>query len=85
MHGSQGLILSFPLNAPGIAREELSQPVFSGISVLNFPELHEESIPELAFMRACSKMMQVGVGAHDYVVHLPPFNSDGYIFAHEGV
>jgi hypothetical protein len=63
-----GLILSplppLPLNATGIAREELSQPVFSGISVLNFPELHEESIPELAFMRACSKMMQVGLSVY---------------------
>jgi hypothetical protein len=38
--------------------------VFSGISVLNFPELHEESIPELAFMRAASKMMQVGALNH---------------------
>jgi kinetochore protein Nuf2 len=43
----------------------MSQPAFSGINALNYPELHEESIPELAFFRACSKMMSV-CGVHDF-------------------
>ena len=50
---------------PGITKEEMSQPAFSGINALNYPELHEESIPELAFFRACTKMMTV-CGVHDF-------------------
>jgi len=49
----------------GITKEEMSQPAFSGINALNYPELHEESIPELAFFRACAKMMTV-CGVHDF-------------------
>ncbi len=36
----------------GITREELSQPAFQGLSALTYPELHEDSIPRLAFFRA---------------------------------
>ncbi|CAM9163119.1 unnamed protein product, partial [Chrysoparadoxa australica] len=43
----------------GISREEMSQPVFAGLNVLNHAELHEDSIPELALYRACSRMMEV--------------------------
>ncbi len=43
----------------GITREDMAQPQFAGLSALNFAELQEESIPELAFFRACSKMMEV--------------------------
>lgn len=32
-----------------ISKEEIEQPVFGAMHVLEFPELHEESIPELAF------------------------------------
>jgi kinetochore protein Nuf2 len=49
----------------GITREEMSQPVFAGLNVLNYAELHEESIPELAFYRAASKMMAVSC-VHDF-------------------
>ncbi len=35
-----------------VRKEELDQPHFEGISILSYPELHEESIPELAFSRA---------------------------------
>ncbi len=49
----------------GITKDEMSQPAFSGINALNYPELHEESIPELAFFRACTKMMTV-CGVHDF-------------------
>lgn len=37
----------------------MAQPAFQGLAALNFPELHEESIPELNFFRACHKMMTV--------------------------
>lgn len=43
----------------GVTREEMSQPAFAGLSALNYPELHEDSIPELSFLRACSKMMAI--------------------------
>ncbi len=43
----------------GTTREDMAQPQFAGLSALNFAELQEESIPELAFFRACSRMMEV--------------------------
>ncbi|CCI49179.1 unnamed protein product [Albugo candida] len=41
----------------GITKEEMGQPAFSGLRALDFPELHEESIPELTFFRTISKLM----------------------------
>ncbi|DAZ98771.1 TPA: hypothetical protein N0F65_003987 [Lagenidium giganteum] len=52
-------------NIMGITREEMSQPAFSGLSALNFPELHEESIPELTFFRTASKLMHA-CGVYDF-------------------
>ena len=49
----------------GISREEMSQPAFSGLSVLNYPELHEESISQLNSFRAVSKMMEI-CGIQDF-------------------
>jgi kinetochore protein Nuf2 len=49
----------------GITKEELSQPAFAGLSVLNYPELHEESIPEIATFRAVSKMTAI-CGMNDF-------------------
>lgn len=49
----------------GIHRDEMSQPAFSGLAVLNYPELHEESIPQINSFRACSKMMEV-CGIQDF-------------------
>ena len=49
---------TIPCNA-GTTKEEMAQPAFQGLAALNFPELHEESIPELNFFRACHKMMTV--------------------------
>ena len=49
----------------GITRDEMCQPAFVGLSALNYPELHEDSIPELAFLRACCKMMSI-CGIHDF-------------------
>jgi Nuf2 family len=40
-----------------VTREEMSQPAFEGLNVLNYAQLHEDSLPELAFFRAVSKMM----------------------------
>lgn len=42
----------------GVTRDEMGQMAFAGISVLNYPELHEESIPQLNSFRACSRMME---------------------------
>ncbi|GMI12751.1 hypothetical protein TrVE_jg1684 [Triparma verrucosa] len=49
----------------GITREDMSQPAFAGLSSLNYPELHEDSIPELAFLRAAGKTMKI-CGIPDY-------------------
>lgn len=43
----------------GTSREEMAQPAFSGLSQLNYPELHEDSIPQINSFRACQKMMEV--------------------------
>lgn len=51
----------------GITREEINQPAFSGLTVLNFPELHEDSIPELNLFRACQKMMDT-CGIQDFTI-----------------
>ena len=42
----------------GITVEEMSQPVFSGLSELSFPELHEESIPQINFFRSLQKLLR---------------------------
>lgn len=43
----------------GITRDEMGQMAFAGISVLNYPELHDESIPQLNSFRAVVKMMEI--------------------------
>ncbi len=43
----------------GITREEILQPQFNGLQVLNNPELHDESIPNLHAFRAVSQMMKI--------------------------
>ncbi|CAG9462385.1 unnamed protein product [Pedinophyceae sp. YPF-701] len=49
----------------GVTREELQQPVFAAIDAFEFPELHDESIPVMAFGRALQKLM-FAAGAHDF-------------------
>ncbi|KAG5191100.1 Nuf2 family-domain-containing protein [Tribonema minus] len=49
----------------GVTREEMNQPVFAGLNVLNYAQLHEDSVPELAFFRAVSKMMTASC-VHDF-------------------
>lgn len=49
----------------GISREEMIQPAFSGLKVLSFPEMHDDSIPFLNIFRACTKMMEIS-GIQDF-------------------
>ena len=51
----------------GTTREEMSQPAFAGMSVLSYPDLHEDSIPQLHSLRACSRMMEV-CGIDDFSI-----------------
>lgn len=46
-------------------REELQQPVFMAIDALEFPELHDESIPAMAFIRHLTKLLQAA-GVRDF-------------------
>jgi kinetochore protein Nuf2 len=43
----------------GMSRDEMSQPAFAGLGTLSYPELHEDSVPQLNSFRACSKMMDI--------------------------
>ena len=49
----------------GVTREELQQPVFVAIDALEFPELHDESIPALAFIRHLARLMHAA-GVRDF-------------------
>ena len=51
----------------GITEEEMSQPAFSGLSALSFPELHDDSVRNLNSFRACSKMMEL-CGVQDFTI-----------------
>ena len=48
-------------------REELQQPVFAAIDALEFPELHDESIPAISFLRHLGRLM-VASGIRDFSV-----------------
>lgn len=41
----------------GITAEEMSQGKFEGLAALSFPELHDRSVPEIAYWRTVSKLM----------------------------
>lgn len=43
----------------GTTREEMHQPRFAGLEALQHPELHEDSIPVVAFIRELSKLLEV--------------------------
>ncbi|KAG2430364.1 hypothetical protein HYH02_013726 [Chlamydomonas schloesseri] len=49
----------------GISREELMQPKFSALSVFEFPELHDESIPTTNFFRHLTRLMLI-CGVKDF-------------------
>ena len=51
----------------GITKEEIAQPAFLGLNALNYPELHEDSVPRLNSYRACGKMMEI-CGIQDFTV-----------------
>ena len=46
-------------------REELQQPVFLAIDTLEYPELHDESIPTLAFIKSLNRLL-VAAGIKDF-------------------
>jgi kinetochore protein Nuf2 len=50
-----------------ITRDELTQPAFAGLNAINYPELHEESIPQLNSLRAIQKMMEL-CDIHDFSI-----------------
>lgn len=45
--------------------EELQQPVFVAIDALEFPELHDESIPAVAFVRHLGRLL-AAAGVRDF-------------------
>ena len=45
----------------------MNQAAFSGLTVLTYPELHEDSIPQINSLRAVSKMMQT-CGLDDFSI-----------------
>ncbi|KAG2444243.1 hypothetical protein HXX76_001000 [Chlamydomonas incerta] len=49
----------------GVSREELMQPKFSALSVFEFPELHDESIPTTNFFRHLTRLMLI-CGVKDF-------------------
>ncbi|PNH12206.1 putative kinetochore protein NUF2 [Tetrabaena socialis] len=49
----------------GVTREELMQPKFSALSVFEYPELHDESIPTTNFFRHLTKLMMI-CGVRDF-------------------
>ncbi len=46
-------------------REEQQLPVFMATDTLEFPELHDESIPYMTFFRNCTKLL-AAAGVHDF-------------------
>lgn len=49
----------------GLTREDMTQPKFSGLGALSYPEIHQESIPELTFFRAARRLM-AACGVDDF-------------------
>lgn len=55
-----------------MSREELQQPVFAALDVLEYPELHDESIPFLAYSRCLARLMTAS-GVRDFSLQANPF------------
>lgn len=49
-------------------REDMLQPSFSGIDALEYPELHEESVPTMGFLKSCHKLLSTS-GISDFALH----------------
>jgi len=43
----------------GANREDFSQPAFAGLQAINYPELHDESIPHINSLRNIFRMMDI--------------------------
>eukprot|EP00890_Picochlorum_soloecismus_P000917 jgi/Picsp_1/1826/NSC_05293-R1_protein len=57
----------------GVSRDELQQPVFAAIDAIEFPELHDESIPAMAFFVKAGALLRAS-GVKDFSlkdVHKP--------------
>lgn len=53
----------------GVSKEDLEQPNLEAQDALEYPDLHFDSIPEVAFVKALSKLMH-NVGVHDFNLKL---------------
>jgi len=42
----------------GVNRDEMSQPTFAGLQAMNYPELHEDSIPQINCFRILQQLFQ---------------------------
>lgn len=51
----------------GIAKEDIQQPAFKGLQNINYPELHDHSIPKINFLNVCKKMMEM-CEIHDFTM-----------------
>ncbi|KAL3899704.1 MAG: hypothetical protein SGPRY_012599 [Prymnesium sp.] len=48
-------------------REDMVQPQFAGMAELEFPELHDESVSTIAFLRACQRLLTT-CGISDFTI-----------------
>ncbi len=62
-----------------ISKEEMNQPAFSGLSALNYPDLHDESIPQLNAFRVILKMMDI-CGIRDFTIKVCILKCNWYVF-----
>ena len=51
-------------------REEMALPEFTAIAELEFPELHDESIPTLTFAKAVQRLLAAS-GVRDFMLKVP--------------
>ncbi|CAN0434301.1 unnamed protein product [Ascophyllum nodosum] len=45
--------------ATGVTKEDMNQPAFAALSVLSYPDIHEDNIAFMALFRAVCKMMKI--------------------------
>lgn len=48
-------------------QEDMAQPSFSGMEELEYPELHEDSVPQIGFLKACDKLLTTS-GINDFTL-----------------
>ncbi|KAK9821512.1 hypothetical protein WJX74_005779 [Apatococcus lobatus] len=63
-------------NLTGLSREDLQQPVLAATDVLEFPELHEESIPAFAFSSSLARLV-AAVGIKDFTLREDLWKPEG--------